>query len=379
MRPLVNVPFLSLRFQDEQDEQEILQRHKHIREQRQYILGKETELFEENYASLHLLKFCAGVGNGHDALQLALCAAGIGKGDEIIVPSNTCVPTISAVCQSGARPVFCDPDPDFYTLSAEAVAKKISRHTKALLPVNLYGACADLPGLRSLADKEQLFLLEDNAQAQGAEIQGRISGAWGDASATSFYPTKNLGAWGDAGAILTNSESIDKAVRLMRNYGAESRVHYPIKGINSRLDEIQAAVLNVRLKKLDERNSERIRTAKMYKKLLEPLEEKSFIKLPASRPYSRHVFHVFAVRILSKERKSLVSFLKKNGIQTAVHYPVPPHFQPAFQDLGYRKGDFPISESLSEKLLSLPLFTGITNKQVEYVCEKFFEFFMLKP
>lgn len=326
-----------------------------------YILGPEVASFEESFAQYHGLKYAVGVANGTDAIELSLRAANIGPGDEVITVSHTAVPTITAIERTGAKPVFVDVDPDTFTMNPKEILSVITSRTKALLPVHLYGQPADLHLLVNIAKKYKLLLVEDCAQAHGARDNNKLVGTYGHISAFSFYPTKNLGALGDGGAILTNDRQFaDKAKRL-RNYGQQSKYNHIERGMNSRLDEIQAAILKVKLKYLDDFNKERRAKAALYNNFLTGEET------PKEREKVYHVYHLYVIK--HAQRDGLQSRLAKLGVETLIHYPLPVHLQPAFADLGYRNGSLPVTESLCKRILSLPLYFGITKEQIKFVSE----------
>ncbi len=367
MRKIPYVPFLHTH---DQLRSEILLAFENFYDRKHYILGDEVKTFEKAWAGYIGTRFAIGTGNGHDALLIALKAAGIGPGDEVILPANTFLATALAVHNAGARPVLADPGPDRFNLAAADFENHITRRTRVLIPVHLYGIPCDMDDILSLAGQYKLTVIEDNAQAQGARYHGKKAGAFGLASITSFYPTKNLGALGDGGMINTNSEMIDKMARKLRNYGSDQRGKYDIPGYNSRLDELQAAILNVKLKYLDEQNEQRRKIAELYAK---KLQGNDFLKIPQSPPDSLPVYHVFP--LFTKQRDALQTFLTKAGIGTLAHYPIPIHLQKAFRHLGYKKGDFPRAEQLSETTLSLPLYPGLSDEDVSYICETVSSFF----
>jgi dTDP-4-amino-4,6-dideoxygalactose transaminase len=327
-----------------------------------FILGPEVEAFEAGFAAYHGAVHAVGVASGTDAVELALRAAGIGPGDEVITASHTAVATVCAVERAGARPVFVDIDPDTYTLDPAAVEAALTPRTRALLPVHLYGHPADLPALAAIARKHNLCLIEDCAQAHGARHGGKLVGTFGELAAFSFYPTKNLGAFGDAGAVLTSDARLAERLRRLRNYGQARRCHHAERGVNSRLDELQAALLRAKLARLDEHNAERRRLAARYRAGL------SGVVLPqADEPRIHHVYHLFVVRHAARDRLRLR--LRARGVETLVHYPVPVHLQPAYADLGYRPGSLPATERAAREVLSLPLYVGLGEERVARVAE----------
>ncbi|HJQ22291.1 MAG TPA: DegT/DnrJ/EryC1/StrS family aminotransferase [Blastocatellia bacterium] len=314
-----------------------------------YILGQEVKAFEAEFAAFCGVKHCVGVGNGLEALQLILRAYGIGAGDEVIVPSNTYIATWLAVSSTGASIVPVEPVERTFNLDPARLEAAISERTKAILPVHLYGQTAEMEAINEVARRHGLKVVEDAAQAHGACFNGRRAGALGDAAGWSFYPTKNLGAYGDAGAITTDDDDLAGALRLLRNYGAREKYYNDVKGVNSRLDEMQAALLRVRLQHLEEWNARRARIAAIY---LEGLRDTGLL-LPAVADGAVPVWHLFVVR--SPVRDRLQQDLKAQGVQTLIHYPVPPHAQPAYADLRIAAGAYPISEAIHREALSLPM------------------------
>jgi dTDP-4-amino-4,6-dideoxygalactose transaminase len=335
-----------------------------------YILGDKVKKFEKEYASFNQTQYCVGVGNGLDALILALKALNIGANDEVIVPSNTYIATWLAVSCVGATPVPIEPRIDTYNLNPDLIEEKISKKTKAIIPVNLYGQAAELEEICTIAKKHSLYVIEDNAQAQGAKYRGKLTGSWGHINATSFYPGKNLGALGDAGAITTEDAELDSKIRILRNYGSEKKYYNEIKGINSRLDELQAALLSVKLKYINHSNLERTQLASVYNSCLKNIGD---IITPSIAKNADSVYHIYSIR--TKHRDKLQEYLNECGIGTMVHYPVPPHLQNAYKELPYKKGSFPIAEETANTCLSLPLYPGLTENDMEYIVEQIKTFY----
>ena len=327
-----------------------------------YVLGREVEAFEREFAAYCGVEHCVGVGNGLDALHLTLRAYGIGEGDEVIVPSNTYIATWLAVSYAGARPVPVEPDPRTYNLNPAGIEAALTSRTKAIMPVHLYGQPADMDPIMALARERKLKVIEDNAQAQGALYKGRKTGSLGDAAGNSFYPSKNLGAYGEAGAVTTNDRDLADRVRILRNYGSKKRYYNECKGYNSRLDELQAAFLRVRLEKLDEWNGRREEHVSRY---LAELKAAHNLILPFTMGCTRPVWHLFVVR--STGRDLLQTECGKAGIDTLIHYPVPPHLSDAYSDGGWKRGDFPIAEELARSVLSLPIGPHLSNEQAALV------------
>jgi dTDP-4-amino-4,6-dideoxygalactose transaminase len=314
-----------------------------------YIGGQDVEAFEKEFAAFTETEHCIGVANGLDALRLALVALGIGAGDEVIVPSNTYIATWLAVSQCGAVPVPVEPVESTYNIDSVRIEAAITPHTKAILPVHLYGQPADLEPILAVARKHGLHVVEDAAQAHGARYKGKRVGGHGDAVAWSFYPTKNLGALGDAGAVTTNNPEMADRLRVLRNYGSRTKYVNEVKGYNSRLDPVQAAALRVKLKYLDEWNTRRAMIAARYTAELAGTN----LKLPHVPEWADPVWHLYVVQ--HAERNALQDILCKAGIGTLIHYPIPPHLQEAYQDLGYAAGQFSIAESMANRVMSLPM------------------------
>jgi dTDP-4-amino-4,6-dideoxygalactose transaminase len=334
-------------------------------DQNAFAGGPFVSRFEEEYARFCDAKFCVGVANGTDALWLALLAKGIGQGDEVITVPMTFMATAEAISYAGAKPVFVDIDPQTYTMDASQLAAAITPRTKAIIPVHLFGQCADMDPIVALAKKHGLFVIEDGAQAQGARYNGRKAGTLGHACATSFYPGKNLGAWGEAGAITTNDPELRERMVMFREHGQKKKYYHDVIGWNGRMDGMQAAVLSVKLKYLDKANEGRRRAAQHYNKLLAGTPG---LTLPVEAPYASHVYHVYAVRV--QQRDTLMQRMGERGIGTGIHYPVPVHLQNAYSSLGHKRGDFPISETCADTYLSLPMFPELTSDQIETVARE---------
>ncbi|MBF0524507.1 MAG: DegT/DnrJ/EryC1/StrS family aminotransferase [Deltaproteobacteria bacterium] len=327
-----------------------------------FIRGKYVEEFEANFAKFCGAKFCLGVGNGTDALFIALRALGIGQGDEVIVPANSFIATSEAVTMAGARVVFAEVDPITYNIDPAQIAAKITPRTKAIIPVHLYGQPADLPTICDLAAKHGLKVVQDCAQAHGAAIQGKPLAAYGDMLAFSFYPGKNLGAYGDAGAVLTNDAGLADRAKMFANHGRISKYDHEFEAVNSRMDGIQGAILNVKLAHLDEWTEGRRRNAAVYDELLHPVPG---ITTPGIVSGNRHVYHLYVIR--SGRRDALAAYLKENGIETGVHYPIALPNLMAYKYLGHSPADFPISSRYQSEILSLPMYAELTREMAETV------------
>ncbi len=330
-----------------------------------YLLGAELSAFEAEFAAYLGVKHCIGVGNGLDALHLSLRALGVGPGDEVLVPSNTFIATWLAVTYAGATPVPVEPDPDTYNLDPARLEAALTKRTKAVVPVHLYGQPADMDPIGAFAARHGLRVLEDAAQAHGARYRGRRVGGLGDAAAWSFYPGKNLGALGDGGAVTTDDDALAERLRTLRNYGSRTKYVHETLGVNSRLDELQAAVLRVKLRHLDRWNERRREVAAHYLAALADLAPTTGLTLPAVPAWAEPVWHLFVVR--SPERDRLQQHLKAQGIETLVHYPTPPHRQGAYRHLELLPGRLPLAEALHEQVLSLPLGPHLTGAGVAAV------------
>jgi len=363
MKELTQIPLVDLRPQHAEVDAEVRAGFDRVLESGAFILGPEVEGFETEFAAYCGVQHALGVGNGTDALELALRAGGIGVGDEVIVPANTFVATVEAVVRAGAVPVLVDCDADFL-IDPHATAAVMRPRVRAIVGVHLYGQAAPMETLRALAG-EEVLLIEDAAQAQGARRHGVRAGALGDIAGTSFYPGKNLGAYGDAGAVMTDSPALAERVRMMRNHGGIRRYEHSMIGVNSRLDGLQAVVLRAKLARLDGWNQWRRDAAATYDELLADLPG---VIIPRVVPGNEHVFHLYVVRV--PDRDLVVSRLNAVGIGASVHYPAPIHLLPAFSELGYSEGDFPVAEGLAGEILSLPIYPGITRGQQELIVDE---------
>ena len=332
-----------------------------------YVLGKEVQQFEDEFAAYTGRKYCVGLNSGLDALIMSVRALGIGEGDEVIVQANTYIATVLGITENGAKPVFVEPD-EFFNINAEKIEAAITDKTKAIMVVHLYGQASNMKQIVEIAKKYELPIIEDCAQSHGACFDGTMTGCFGISGCFSFYPTKNLGAFGDAGAIVTDDKEFADNIRMMRNYGSRIKYYNEIEGINSRLDEMQAALLRVKLTHLDELNQERVVLAERYTK---GITNTKLIK-PSIREGANSIFHQYV--ICCAEREKLQKFLEEQGIQTQIHYPVPPHLAECYQYLGHHVGEYPITEQYANEMLSLPLYTGMTWEEQDYVIEKLNQF-----
>lgn len=358
------IPFLDLKSPYQELKEELDGAYYRVMNSGWYLQGKETAAFESEFAAYCGVKHCISVANGLEALHLVLRGWGIGEGDEVIVPTNTYIATWLAVSYSGARPVPVEPNPLTYNIDPTRIEEVVSEKTKAIVAVHLYGQPAEMQAMRDVATKYGLKVLEDAAQAHGAQYLGKKVGGIGDAAGFSFYPGKNLGAMGDAGAITTNDDQLAETVRKLHNYGSNVKYVHELKGFNSRMDELQAAFLRVKLSKLDEWNERRTCLAQKY---IEGLKENPNIVLPTVSPWAEPVWHLFVVR--TKNREEMQKKLADEGIGTLIHYPIPPHLSGAYHNLGWRCGDFKIAEQLADEVLSLPMGPHLTHEQVTYICQ----------
>ena len=356
------IPFLNLKAQYEQVDKEIVAAVTKVLASTAYVCGKEVAAFEEEFADYVGAKYAIGVNSGTSALHMALLAADIGPGDEVITTAGTFVATVAAIDYAGAKPVFVDIEPNGLNIDASQIEAAITPATKAIMPVHLHGHPADLAPIKEIADRHGLTLIEDAAQAHGAEYRGQRVGAIGDLGCFSFYPGKNLGACGEGGMVVTNSEHLAEQARMLRDWGQSKKYHHVRKGFNYRMDEIQGAALRVKLRRLEGWTEGRREHANSYSELLAD----TAIQLPMEHNYARHVYHVYGIR--TAHRDALQAALGEREIHTGIHYPIPVHLQPAHAELGYSKGDFPRTEQAATELLSLPMFPELTRAQVEEVC-----------
>lgn len=364
----MKIPFVTFKPLEAELDKEIRDAFDRVYTRSWYIEGVEDEKFEKVFAEYCNSKYCVGVGNGLDALFLALKALNVKDGDEVIVPSNTYIATALAVTYVGATPVFVEPDIRTFNIDPAKIEKAITEKTKAIMPVHLYGQACDMEPIMKIAKKYNLLVVEDCAQAHGATYKGKVVGSFGDVAGFSFYPGKNLGALGDAGAIVTNNEELAKKVRALGNYGSDYKYHHVYQGNNSRLDELQAAFLAAKLPLLERVNDNRRSIADKY---LAGINNPKVI-LPFVPDYAVPVWHIFGIRC--KMRTELENFLNDAGIGTNKHYPIPMHLQDCYKDLGFKEGDFPIAEEISSSELSIPMYYGMTDDEVQYVIDKVNEF-----
>lgn len=366
----MNIPFLSFEGMHNPIKAKLVEAFNKVLDSNWFVLGNEVTLFEKAYSEYNGVDYCVGVSNGLDAIHIALKSLGVGPGDEVIVPSNTYIATLLAVSYVGAKPVLVEPDINTANINPDRIKAAINVSTKAIIPVHLYGRICDMDAIMAIAVSHNLFVIEDNAQAHGAMQNGRLAGSFGNINATSFYPGKNLGALGDAGAVTTNEKALAEKSMMLRNYGSEKKYYNSIIGHNMRLDELQAALLSVKLSLLPQWTKQRQGIASLYN---EALKEMGDLILPLTNDQSSHVYHVYSIR--THFRDKLQQWLQQNGIGTLIHYPVPAHLQQAYDSLGFKRGSYPIAEEMAETCLSLPLWPGMTKEQVFYIVEKIRIFF----
>lgn len=365
----MNVPFIDLRPQHRVIKKQINKAIQSVIEKNDFILGEEVGLFEKEFAEFCGCAYAVGVGSGTAALFLALRSLGIGRGDEVIVPAFTFIATAFSVSYTGATPVFADVNEDTYNIDPEQINNIITKKTKAIIPVHLFGQPANMPEIIKISREQNLKIIEDAAQAHGAVIrmddgEWRKIGSIGDIGCFSFYPTKNMGGMGDAGMVVTNNQAIYERLLLLRNYGRTSKYEHTLLGYNSRLDSLQAAILRIKLKKLDQWNQMRRETAGIYNKMLKDVKG---ITIPYKDECIKHVYHAYCIR--AEKRDELFEEFKNNKIGTIIYYPVPLHLQKVYAGLGYKRGDFPVSERISNEIISLPIYPYIKEKQVRFVAE----------
>ncbi len=356
------IPFLDLKVQYDAIQDEILKAVANTFSNTQFVLGKDVAAFEEEFAAYSGGKYGVAVNSGTSALHLALLAAGVGPGDEVISVACTFVATTAAIDYAGARPIYVDVNPETLNIDVSRVEAAITPRTKAIMPVHLHGQPVDLDPLVAIAKRHNLVLIEDAAQAHAAEYKGRRVGSIGDMGCFSFYPGKNLGAYGEGGIVVTNNEDYAKTLRMLRDWGQEKKYHHTLKGFNYRMEGVQGAVLRVKLKYLDGWTEARRRNAAIYNRLLQG----AGVQLPVAADFAHHVYHVYAVR--TPKRDQLMQALNSKDIQTGIHYPIPVHLQKAYADFGYKKGDLPVTERAAEELLSLPMYPELNKEQIEIVC-----------
>ena len=360
----LNVPFIDFKEQNRLIQDEVDAGMKKVFEKGDYILGEQAQIFEKSFANYCEASYGVGVNSGTDALHLALCALDIQEGDEVIVPTHTFIATALCVSFCRAKVVFVDIEADTYNIDPKSFEKAITKKTKAVIPVHIYGQPANMNEIIAISRKHGIKIVEDAAQAHGSRYQSKRAGSLGDVACFSFYPTKSLGACGDAGMIITSDKGIYEKALMLRDYGRKGRYEHKIKGTNSRLDTIQAVVLNAKLKHLDRWNANRAQMAAYYAELLKALKN---VVVPITKSDRTHVFQTYAVRVPNRDK--VVEAMKAKGIGVLIHYPIPLHLQEAYADLGYKKGAFPVAERVAGDIMSLPMFPHITKEQVEIVVQ----------
>lgn len=362
------IPFLSFDYQQNLLGEIILQNIKEVLDSQWYVLGESVKEFENKYKTLSSVRYASGVGSGLDALIISLKALNIKKGDEVIVASNAYIASWLSITNVGATIVPVEPNEKTFNIDADKIEEKITVNTKVIMPVHLYGQPCEMDKIMDIAKKYNLYVVEDNAQAHLAKFKGKITGSFGDINATSFYPTKNIGAIGEAGCITTDNKKYAEFSKKYRNYGSSEKYICDLIGTNSRLDELQASILNIKLDYIEDWTRQRIEIANLYTQRLTNLVETPFVNSKCS-----HVYHLYVIK--TNKRDELKEFLQLKGIGTAIHYPIPPHLQKAYSHLNFKKGDFPIAEKLANQSLSLPIYPGLSNDQVIYICDSIKEFF----
>lgn len=367
----MSVPFFDITRQNQTALKELNSAIEQVISSGRFILGENVSLLEKEIAEYCSVKYAAGVASGTEALHLALRACGVKEGDEVITSPFTFVATAEAIAYCGATPVFVDIVPKTFNIDASKIEDRVTKKTKAILPVHLYGQACEMNKIMEVARKHNLAVIEDCAQSIGAEYEGHKVGAFGNAGCFSFFPTKNLGCFGDGGMVATNNEKVDKEIKILRGHGSRKTYHYDMIGYNSRLDELQAAILRVKLRHLEDFSHKRRKNSNIYHKHLKEIDQ---ITLPYELPNGKHVFNQFTVRI-KEDRDELFEFLKVKGIGVMVYYPLSLHLQKAFASLGYKEGDFPESEAAQKEVLSLPIFPELEAEEIEKVCITIKEFY----
>lgn len=364
----MKIPFISFESQLKENKTQLINNIERVLDSQWYVLGESVKEFENKYRTLSRVKYASGVGSGLDALIISLKALNISKGDEVIVASNAYIASWLSITNVGASIVPVEPNEKTFNIDVNKIEEKITANTKVIMPVHLYGQPCEMDKIMDIAKKYKLFVIEDNAQAHLAKFKGKITGSFGDINATSFYPTKNIGAIGEAGCITTDNIKHAEFSNKFRNYGSSEKYICDLIGTNSRLDELQASILNVKLDYIENWTRQRIEIANLYTQRLTNLVETPFVNSNCT-----HVYHLYVIK--TDKRDELKEFLQQKGIGTAIHYPIPPHLQKAYNHLNFKKGDFPIAEKLANQSLSLPIYPGLSNNQVNYICDSITEFF----
>lgn len=364
------VPFVDLKSQYHDIKDEVIPEIHNVLDSCSFILGPVVKNFEENFAAMHQTKYCLATSSGTDSLHLALMALGVGHGDEVIVPVNTFFATAEAVSLTGAKPVFVDCDANYYNIDPLKIERSITGRTKGIIPVHLYGQVADMDPIIEIANKYDLWIIEDAAQAHCAEYKNRRAGSIGLIGCFSYYPGKNLGAYGEAGGVTTNNEKLYEIMQKIRDHGSSKKYYHELIGHNYRMEGIQGAVLSVKLRYIEKWSDQRRANAALYTELLSDVPQ---IITPKELESGRHVYHLYVIQV--PDRENLQTFLNDNGVSTGLHYPIPLHLQPAYTSLGYKRGDFETAELQMDKILSLPMYPELRSSQIQYVVEKIKEFY----
>ncbi len=366
----MNIPLVDLKAQYRPLKEDILDRIAKALDGMWLFLGENVQEFEKEFAAMGEVKYAIGVSEGTTALQLALMACDVGYGDEVITVSHTFIATAEAIALTGAKPVFVDIDPSTYTMDVSKIEQQITPRTRAIIPVHLYGQPADMDPIMEIAEKHDLMVIEDACQAHGARYKGRRTGSIGHLAAYSFYFSKNLGAYGEAGMVTTQDDDLAAKVRMLRDHGSSKKYHHDLVGLNGRLDEVQAAILRAKLPHLEAWNKQRQENAAHYTELFSDVEN---VTPPSVASYADHVFHLYVVRV--PRRDEVFDYLRENGVGASIHYPIPCHLQAAFKELGYSKGDLPVTEQVTGEIVSLPMYAELTPEQRSHVVDVIREFY----
>lgn len=369
------LPLVDLKKQYASIKQEIDEKISGVLKSSAFILGSEVKEFEKEFAAFCSAGQAVGVSSGTAALALALLALDIGKDSEVITTPNTFIATVAAISHVAARPVIVDVDPESYNIDISKIENVITTKTRAVIPVHLYGQPSEMDSILQIAQNHNMKVVEDACQAHGAEYRGRRAGSFGDISAFSFYPGKNLGAYGDGGAVVTDKEEVAERIRLLRDHGSPRKYYHEIIGYNSRLDEIQAAVLRVKLRYLNDWNEKRRRNARLYNEYLKDLVDKALVTTPKEKDWAKHVYHLYVIQVGEDARDNLITYLNSKGIGAQIHYPIPIHLQKAYKHLGYKEGSFPVTERLAKRIISLPIFPELEPQEIEYIAQEIRAFF----
>ena len=371
----LTLPLVDLKRQYASIQQEMDEKISGVLKSTAFILGPEVREFEKDFSAFCGTEHAVGVSSGTEALSLALLALSVGRDDEVVTTPNTFIATAGAISHVGAQPVLVDVDPESYNIDASLVEGAITKRTKAIIPVHLYGQPSEMEAILQVAKRHNIKVIEDACQAHGAEYRGRRVGSFGDIAAFSFYPGKNLGAYGDGGAVVTDKGELAERIRLLRDHGSPKKYYHEIIGYNSRLDEIQAAVLRVKLRYLNEWNEKRRKNANIYSEYLQELADKDLVVTPQEMSWAKHVYHLYVIQVEEGLRDKLIEYLNARGIGAQIHYPIPIHLQKAYKHLGYNQGSFPVAEKLAKRIISLPMFPELERQEIEYIARGIRAFF----